>query len=323
MEFDFTIDTDYSKKLLTIGEAYIDLLLEVSDVTTKDGFSDAGKYNHYVYGRDAVAALATVKMGGEAAFCAKIGNDADGSKIRRYFDNCKVDTSYITVQNGEQTGLIVTGYGESGKSVNLRSQGANRFLTERDVDDSFCCLPALALLPTCREELTRWTLRAAADRNIPLIVYYGREAVGLDLKDVGNIELCVIPDDAMHAATGIMPTTIEKTLQSLIDFRKLINARYYIVQQGGYNAFVYDGKYYEIIQAPGFMTVTHPDAKYMEQTFIGAMAAEYMKSDNVLRATHIAVITSLLTRASYGALEHAPNLAEITKFISDNHVEIG
>ena len=317
------MDTDYSKKLLTIGDAYIDLLMEVSDVNTADGFSEAGKYNHYVYGRDAIAALSTVKMGGEAAFCAKIGNDADGSKIKRYFDNAKVDTSYITVQNGEQTGYIVTGYGEAGRSVNLRSPGANRFLTERDVDDSFCCLPTLALLPTSRTELTRWTLAAAADRNIPLIVFYGKEAVGLDLKNAGNIEICIIPDDAMYSATGIMPTNIEKALQSLIDFRKILTAKYYVVQQGGYNAFVYDDKYYEIIQAPGVLTVTHPDAKFMEQTFIGAMAAEYMRSDNILKATHLAVITSLLTRARYGALEHAPNQNEVNKFILDNHVEIG
>ncbi len=323
MGFDFTMDTDYSKKLLTVGDAYIDLLMEVSDSATSDGFSEAGKYNHYVYGRDAVAALSTVKMGGEAAFCAKIGNDADGTKIRRYFDSCKVDTNYITVQNGEQTGLIVTGYGENGRCVNLRSPGANRFLTERDVDDSFCCIPTFALLPTCRSELTSWTLRAAADRNVPLIVYYGKEAVSIDLKNVGNIELCIIPDDAMHAATGTMPTTIEKTLQSLISFRNLVKAKYYIVQQGGYNCFVYDDKYYEIIQAPGFMTVTHPDAKFMEQTFIGAVAAEYLKSENILRATHLGIIASLLTRAKYGALEHAPNLSEVTKFIDDNHIEIG
>ena len=60
----------------------------------------------------------------------------------------------------------------------------------------------------------------------------------------------------------------------------------------------------------------------MNPTFMGALAAEYLESKNVVRACHLAVIVSLMTRAKFGSLERVPSKAELEAYAAEHGIDL-
>jgi sugar/nucleoside kinase (ribokinase family) len=102
-----------------------------------------------------------------------------------------------------------------------------------------------------------------------------------------------------------------------------VKAKYYIVQQGDDSVFVYDGNRYEIISAPeALRKETREIGASMQETFMGALAAEYLETKNIVRACRLAIVVSMLTRSKFGNLEKMMSRAELEQFAAENGFEL-
>ncbi len=173
------------------------------------------------------------------------------------------------------------------------------------------------------ESLAYYAVQKAQERKTDLIMQYTPFTAKFPVEKMENIKILVISDDALYALTGFFPNTTDKALRSLVALSQKIKAKYYVVQQGDDTAFIYDGKYYETVTAPAALrSVTKNAGKRMNPTFMGALAAEYLESKNVVRACRLAVIVSLMTRAKFGSLERVPSKAELEAYAAEHGIDL-
>ncbi len=175
-----------------------------------------------------------------------------------------------------------------------------------------------------RESVARYAMDRAKDRHVDTVLQYTPFTAQYPLSTYDNIKILVISDEMLYQLTGFFPNTDDKALRSLMALSQTVRAKYYIVQQGNHEAFIYDGSHFETVKIPqdSLPNIPGADTKKMHQTFMGALVAEYLESKNVVRAARFAVIASLFTRAKFGNLEKVPTRAELEQYAAEHGIEL-
>ncbi len=175
-----------------------------------------------------------------------------------------------------------------------------------------------------KESLALYAMEKAKERKVDVLLQYTPFTAQYPLKTYDNIKILVISDELLYKLTGFFPNTTEKALRSLMALSQTVKAKYYIVQQGNHSAFIYDGTRYEVVSAPSSLIprAPKPNEKGMQQTFMGALATEYLATKNVVRAAKFAVIVSLLTRAKFGNLERMMSRRELEQYASEHNIDL-
>ncbi len=174
-----------------------------------------------------------------------------------------------------------------------------------------------------QESLASYAVELADRQNVDILLQYTHFTQQYPLDQLQNIKILVVSDEMLYEKTGFFPNTTEKALRALVSLSSEVKAKYYVVQQGDESVFVYDGNRYEIVTLPNTMHgETRQIGKKMNQTFIGALAAEYLETKNILRACRLAMIVSLMTRSKFGNLEKMVTRAEIEKYAADNGINL-
>ncbi len=390
------------KKLLVIGESYLNLQMKTSPASKDAKLIYGSSYSFHPYGAGATTAISAAKLGGSCVFCTKLGEDSNGERLKKYYKSCGLDLSCATSSKTDQTGMSVTMYNDLANGHTYITKGANLTFTKKDIDDAFSTYPDMFVLPqddllsekaeepktisiedklkkelsplgslsdadaptemidissiniesetpapdsdfsqtiifsnsdavevspaktakpleTEQEEsLSLYAAKKACEKNIDMVVHYNKNTSKLPLSSFDNIKILVISDEMLYEASGIYPNSIDKTLRSIIPFSSKIKAQYYIVQQGNDSAFVYDGKYYDVVTLPAPLKAkAHQESPRMHGTFIGAISARFLETRDIIDACKYALVASIITRSKFGTLDHAPSLKEILDFTAE------
>ncbi len=362
------------KKLLVIGESYMNLQMHTSPVAKGENMTYGDSYSFHPYGAGATTAISAAKTGADCSFCTRVGADQNGDRLKKYYKGCGLDTSLVATDNEAQTGMSVTIYDDSDGHTYV-TKGANLSITQKDIEDAFSCCPDMFIVPqddllpevktesktesvgedadfsetlifsgaeiTATEEeiaakkraleniipsstaqykrsLALHAVKLAEEKGVSLLVHYGKNSSGLPLNKLSGIEILVISDETLGEIAGFFPSNIDKILRALLPFAAKIHAKYYIVQQGNDKVFVYDGKYYEIITLPAPLKAkAHQESPRMHGTYIGALAARYLETGDIMDACRFAGVASIMTRSKFGCLDHAPTKEEIADFTAE------
>lgn len=174
-----------------------------------------------------------------------------------------------------------------------------------------------------QKSLARYAVELADAQNIDLLIPYTPFTAKYPLNVLKNIKMLVISDEMLYELTGFFPNEKEKALRALVALSRQIKAKYYIVQQGDDSVFVYDGNRYEIVSAPEVLRgETRRIGANMQDTFIGALAAEYLETKNIIRACRLAIVVSMLTRAKFGNLEKMMSRAELEQYLTEKEIDL-
>ncbi len=175
-----------------------------------------------------------------------------------------------------------------------------------------------------KESLALYAMEKAKERHVDTILQYTSFTAQYPLDTYDNIKILVISDEMLYQLTGFYPDNSDKAIRSLMALSQTVKARYYVVQQKNCAAFIYDGTRYETVNAPSILVprAPKPNEKLMQQTFMGALATEYLETKNVVRATKFAVMVSLLTRAKFGTLEKMLSRAEIEQYAHEHGIDL-
>ena len=174
-----------------------------------------------------------------------------------------------------------------------------------------------------QESLALYAVSKAEKQETDILLQYTPFTAQYPLESMKHIKMLVVSDEMLYALTGFFPDNTDKTLRALVSLSQRVKAKYYIVQQGDDTVFVYDGNRYEIIKAPEALRAgTREIGAKMKQTFIGALAAEYLESKNIVRACRLAIAVSLLTRSKFGNLEKMMSRTELEQYASEAGIDI-
>jgi len=174
-----------------------------------------------------------------------------------------------------------------------------------------------------KESLAAYAVKKANEQGIHMMVQYTPFTASYPLDTLDNIKIFVISDEMTRELTGVFPDNTEKALRALIALSAKFRSQYYIIQRGDDSVFVYDGKRYEIVFAPETLRKdTREIGVKMKPSFLGAFAAEFLDSKNIIRACRYAIIVSLLTQTKFGNLERLMSRAELIQYTTEHGIHL-
>ncbi len=276
-------------------------------------------YDNIPGGEGAEFAVALKMLGADPILCSRVGADSNGQRLRSLFREMEIDTRFMFMDRRAATGLVSVITNSDGECRCVSFPGANALLSAADSEEAFTCLPDAAMISLrAPERVVTATSEYAARKKIPLLID-GGPAVDFPLSKLFPCEIFTPDEDELQKITGIAPSSTENCLRAVIRLSSIVSAKYYIIKMGERGAFLYDGKYYNVVLATNVDAV---DTSAAGSIFDAALLTEYMRTSNIMRAVRYANAAAGLSVSRQGGLDSIPSEAELDEFITDRGITL-
>ena len=300
-----------AKRILVVGSSNIDFLLTTPYIPAPgETMISSGKYAFTPGGKGANAAVAAALLGADVIFCSRVGDDAYGDRLVALFNERGIDTRNIKVDRTEQTGLAVVMLEKSGANRIIVYSGANKKISDTDVEDAFSTTYPDAVLTQfeIRPEAVISAARCAADEGIPFVVDAGPADRDFPLEKLEKVEIFSPNETETEILTGIRPNNLENCLRASIALCNRVDIKYVVLKLGNRGCYVYDGKYCDLVSP---FDVPVMDTTAAGDVFTAALTTEYLRTGNILDSAKFANAAGALAVTKLGAVNSVPSLDEV------------
>ncbi|PWI59427.1 carbohydrate kinase [Bacillus subtilis] len=274
-----------SHSVVCIGELLIDFFCTDVDVDLKEGrqfLKSAG-------GAPANVSAAIAKLGGDAAFSGKVGNDPFGYFLKQTLDAVHVDTSMLVMDEKAPTTLAFVSLKQNGERDFVFNRGADALFTLEDIDQEklneakilhFGSATALLSDPFCSAYLRLMSIAKdngqfiSFDPNYREDLWRGRvsEFVSVAKKAIAVSDFVKVSDEELEIISGVKDH--EKGVAILHE----IGANIVAVTLGKSGTLLSNGKDHEIIPS---IPVTSIDSTGAGDAFVGAALYQLANTDHI------------------------------------------
>lgn len=306
-----------AKRILVAGSSNIDFLLTTPYIPAPgETMISSGKYAFTPGGKGANTAVAAKTFGADVVFCSRVGDDAYGDRLIALFNERGIDTRYVKADRLEQTGLAVVMLEKSGTNRIIVYSGANKKISDSDVEAAFSCYPDAVMTQfEVRPDAVIAAARCAADEGIPFIVDAGPADSEFPLEKLECVEIFSPNETETEILTGIRPNNLENCLRASIALCNRVDIKYVVLKLGERGCYVYDGKYSHLI-SPFDVPVT--DTTAAGDIFTAALTTEYLRTGDILSSAEFANAAGALAVSKLGAINSIPSLEDVRKLVGGN-----
>lgn len=297
------------KQIMVIGSYNVGLFLKGKDIPKPgetligDTFTEGGG------GKGSNQAVAAGKLGAQTLFVGCIGNDKYGKDALKMYDELKISTEYIGVDDGIHTGVSVIFIDEQGNNSIMVVPGANYHMTIEDID---AAVPAME-----KSMIVGFQLENSLD-----VVLYGikkaHDAGARTLLDPAPAQK--LPDEIYPYISILKPNEHEATMLSGIevtDEESAAKAGEWFTKKGVQTVIITLGSKGAVLVEKGNhtffpgMKVDAVDTTGAGDCFSGALMAglaEGMEMDEAIRFAHVA---AAISTTNLGVVEALPSLEQV------------
>ena len=125
-----------ARKIVVVGSSNTDMVVQSSHLPAPGETVLGGEFTMNPGGKGANQAVAAVKMGGEVAFIARVGNDLFGKEAIKGFDQLGIDTQFIAADEQAPSGIALINVNEEGENCISVALGANAKMSIEDLDSA-------------------------------------------------------------------------------------------------------------------------------------------------------------------------------------------
>lgn len=309
-------------RILVVSSANVDFVQRVTKVP-EAGATVTESENGYSYipgGKGANAAVTFARLGSDSVLCARVGNDANGSRLKQLYAGEGIDVRFLVTDRTASTGLASILVENDGSNRIIVYPGANRNLTPSDVEMAFTCYPdALFLQFEIPDKTIFAAAKYAAEKNIPIFVDAAPARSDFPLESFGKLEIFSPNESECEMLTGINPINAENCLRAAIRLSTALDVRYIVIKLGQRGCYLYDGKYYRII--PSY-EVEAVDTTAAGDVYTAALTYDFLQSDDIIHAINFASAAAAISVTRMGASPSIPNKAEVLRFIEEKGVVV-
>jgi ribokinase len=307
-------------RILVVGSANMDMVFSTPRIPNRGESIVAEHYAYVPGGKGANAVTAVARLGADAVFCARIGNDDIGARLAETYKRENIDTRYIKTDKRAQTGLAAILLEDDGSNRIIVYPNANLNLEPGDVENAFLSYPdALLTQFETSPEAVVAASRFAEKQNIPVFIDAGPVRKDFPYELLRNVEI-ISPNEVETAQiTGINPLDAEMCLQACMRLRSMTKAKYVVLKLSDRGCCSYDGKDFEYMTS---YFVEAADTTAAGDAFTAALTVEYMRTKNIVAACKYANIAGALAVTKFGAMSSLPTRADIENFINSKKIQI-
>ncbi len=293
-----------------VGSINMDLILNMKKVPDLGENLLGTNYGYANGGKGANQATALANLGASVRMIGKVADDENGKALMENLKSKGIDVSGIDT-NGSQTGLAVIILDGEGRNRIVVYEGAN---AEIDKDCAVKSLvdykPDLLLVQfETNEDVVVGCVNEAIKNNITTVIDCG-PAKAFNLEKMQGADIISPNESETEALTGIYPDSDENILKASKILKERSRAKFVVLKLGDRGCAVYDGE--ELKSLPPYKT-TVVDTTAAGDCFTGAMALEYLKSGDILKACDMGNKAGAIAVSRMGAEGSMPTIDEILK----------
>lgn len=303
------------KRVLVVSSANMDMTLPVAQFPEAGQTVIAeGKAVYSPGGKGANSAVAFARLGAESVFCTRLGRDSHGETLYGFYKECGIDTSHIAIDKNTATGFAAIFVDPHGQNRILCYPGANRALTEEDIDDAFLCCPdALYMQMEIADEAILYAADHAYRHSIPIFLDAGPARADFPLEKLPPLEIFSPNETEVEIFTGIKPQGMQNCLVACMELCKRVRAKYVVLKLGSRGSVTFDGRHLKFSDP---FPVHAKDTTAAGDAFTAALTLRYLENGGeIVDACRYANAVGGITVSRPGAAYSIPDKAEVEELL--------
>jgi len=302
------------KTILAVGDATMDVLLNVPYAPHGGRFVNSkDRYMFTPGGGGAYTAVAARRCGPDVVLCARVGDDEQGNRLVSHLKEADVNTAYIAKDSINQTGLAVYLLEEYGLGGKVTYGGANKKLNCANVEAAFACYPDLFTASLQQDmEVLKYAADLTRERNVPFVLDATGAYENCRLSGLIGVDILIASEEAAENLTGIRPDSTDNCLRVCISICDKLPLRFVVLKLGRRGAYIYDGKYCELLMAPDLENI---DETAEHECFVGSFCARFVRDYDVFQATRYALAASAIAASRVGGFASIPTDDDVANIL--------
>jgi ribokinase len=297
--------------LVVVGSANTDLVVSVPRIPAPGETILGGEFEMIGGGKGANQAVASVRMGAEVYFVARVGEDAFGRETEARLQAEGLLLNYTHTTPGIPSGVALIAVQEgTGENAIVVAPGANARLSADDINEAasaFADARAVVIsLEIPMDAVTR-AVEIAHERGIP-VVLNPAPACPLSSDLLAKVAVLTPNETEAKQIFGNADGAVNKAVQ-----RGVVGAA--VVTRGADGATVYTRE--GVTEVPSF-PVSPVDTVAAGDCFTGALAVRIAEGSSLPDAVRFACAAAALKVTRHGAQPGIPYRAEVETFLKNS-----
>ncbi len=310
-----------SKRILVVSSATMEITLPVATLPTAGQIlSQDGGISYRPGGRGANSAVTLAALGAETFFCARLGRDSHGETLYDYYRERGIDVKHLVLDRTHPTGCTVMLEAKRTEGAAIEYPGANRFLTDDDVDGGFLCCPdALYLQLDIGTDAALYAADYAHRHDIPVFVDGGPDP-DFPLEKLPPMTVFSPSEEEATVYTGIRVAGSDSMLAACMELFRRVTAEYIVLKLGDRGAYICNGRHCKFVSP---FPVKAVDTAGAGDAFTAAMTLRYLENGGDINdAVWYGCAAGALTVSRRGAAYAVPqSRAELEAFLAAQEAE--
>ncbi len=306
-------------RILIVGNTTFEEEFELSSMPSLLEEGIAESMTEGVGGTGAQATLTACRLGASPILLSKVGEDANGRRIKDFIRNKGADVRYFSELPGEKTGVSLRLTDGMGTRTVVYS-GANATLSMKDAERAFSCMPdAVYVNFEVPYEVAVALTRFAKMKEIPVFVSASPLREDFPLELLEDVDTVFMTEEQVRAYTGRSTASLDGCMRATLDMRDKTGAKCVVIKRKEKGIYIGYGKYYQTVTPYAVRAV---DTDFSDIAFEMAFITHYMENKLYENACEYANIAATITASRKGKLASVPDIKEIEDFARVNCPEI-
>ncbi len=266
-------------------------------------------YGYACGGKGANQATALSRLGAKTRMIGKVADDENGRKLMENLRKNGIDTSSVST-DGTQTGLAAIIIDGDGRNRIIVYEGANAEINASEAAENIRDTDLLLVQFETAEDVVVKSVNTAVAKGITTVIDCG-PAKAFELEKMKGATVITPNESETKALTGIYPDGENEILKASEILIKRSEAKFAVLKLGERGCSVYDGKEFHIL--PPYRTKA-VDTTAAGDCFTAAMALEFIKSGDIIKACDMGNRAGSIAVGRMGAAASMPTAEELMSF---------
>ena len=298
-----------SKKIVVIGSSNTDMVVRCQRMPRPGETVLGGEFMMNPGGKGANQVVAVARLGGDAAFIGKVGDDLFGRQTREQLSGEGIDVAHLGTAAHCASGVALINVDAEGENSISVASGANAQLSPADIDAAEELIADAAIVLMQLEVPVATVTHAAkiAKKHGVMVVLNPAPAPAIPLPDelLENVDIMIPNRTELELISG-MPCTASVT--AAVERMGALGVPTLVITLGSAGAMICRGG--ESTMVPSFKVMA-VDTTAAGDTFCGGLCVALSEGKNIDEAVLFGNLAASLTVTRAGAQQAIPTRAEV------------
>lgn len=261
-------------------------------------------------GKGANQAVAVARLGGDATFITKVGNDVFGHQSSLLFDEEGIETKYVFTDDENPSGVALITVDNQGENSIVVAPGANSALTKIDFSEVVLSDIEQAEILLMQLEIPMETVFFLADyaysKNVKVILNPAPMAE-ISYAVMQKLYLITPNETEAEQLTGIRINSIEDAQKAAVAIHQK-GVQNVIITLGSKGALIYENETFAIVDAPKVQAI---DTTAAGDVFNGALVVALSEAKTIRESVDFACWAASISVTRPGAQSSIPYRREL------------